>query len=455
MVSTSLAVTVTTVTRVTRVCLAEADGRPPDGAAPVHDEPRGGGRGEAGARAAAAVLRARAAQHVARPPRARQAAGQLAEEGEGAAARAGAGGSGTPASPGLVASPAAAAVCAPRAERLHQPPLYPEAEQPPQPLARRALPQQRGVDGGAAALDVPHVLAGLDHEAGHAPPAALAEPREAVDLVAHHAAGQGRPPRRGEAGPRRGGEAAAAEAGVAVAVARRGYAQQGVVVAAGVVVAVHDAGARVHVGQLRHVARVRVACWQRWRGRGRCWGRGRLCGGGGGLVVDEVGAGRGGAAGAGAGHAGARLEVGEEGRGVEGAIGGTRGKQAGEERLRLYVQPDEKGADFRRVILQRLLGSVSVLPDLDEDHAGVEPVEDEEGEGDPGDDAPGQQPEELGLHALGDVAVRHEGVEHPQRDVGEQHEGDDLPPGLGLLLGAGRADTPAGLADDHTCGENI
>ena len=169
-------------------------------------------------------------------------------------------------------------------------------------------------------------------------------------------------------------------------------------------------------------------------------------------MVDEVRAGRGGAAGAGAGHAGAGLEVGEEGRGVEGAIGGTRGKQAGEERLRLYVQPDEKGADFRRVILQRLLGSVSVLPDLHKDHAGVEPVEDEEGQGDPGDDAPGQQPEELCLHALCDVAVRHECVQHPQRDVGEQHEGDDLPPGLGLLLGPGRADTPARLADDHTCG---
>ena len=85
----------------------------------------------------------------------------------------------------------------------------------------------------------------------------------------------------------------------------------------------------------------------------------------------------------------------------------------------------------------------------------MEPVEDEERQRDPGDDTPGQETEELGLDALGDVAVGHEGVQHPERYVGEQHEGDDLPPGLGLLLGAGGADTPARLADDHTCGENI
>ena len=79
----------------------------------------------------------------------------------------------------------------------------------------------------------------------------------------------------------------------------------------------------------------------------------------------------------------------------------------------------------------------------------MEPVEDEERQGDAGDDAPGQQPEELCLHALGDVAVGHEGVQHPEGDVGEQHEGDDLPPGLGLLLGAGGADAATGLADYH------
>ena len=121
-----------------------------------------------------------------------------------------------------------------------------------------------------------------------------------------------------------------------------------------------------------------------------------------------------------------------------------------EEIARLYVQPDEKRADFRCVVLQRLLGPVGVLPDLDEDHAGVEPVEDEQWKRDAGDDAPGQQPKELGLHALCDVAVGHEGVQHPERDVGEQHEGDDLSPGLGLLLGACGADTPTSLADYHT-----
>ena len=85
----------------------------------------------------------------------------------------------------------------------------------------------------------------------------------------------------------------------------------------------------------------------------------------------------------------------------------------------------------------------------------MEPVEDEQWKRDAGDDAPGQQTEELGLDALGDVAVGHEGVQHPERDVGEQHEGDDLPPGLGLLLGAGGADTPTSLADNHACGRKL
>ena len=86
----------------------------------------------------------------------------------------------------------------------------------------------------------------------------------------------------------------------------------------------------------------------------------------------------------------------------------------------------------------------------------MEPVEDEEGQRDPGDDPPGQETEESGLDALGDVAVRHEGVEHPEGDVGEQHEGDDLSPGLGLLLSSGGADSPGRLTDDHACShENI
>ena len=81
----------------------------------------------------------------------------------------------------------------------------------------------------------------------------------------------------------------------------------------------------------------------------------------------------------------------------------------------------------------------------------MEAVEDEEGQADAGDDAPGQEAKELGLDALGDVAVGHEGVQHPQGDVGEQHEGDDLAPGLGLLLGSGGADPATGLADNDTC----
>ena len=76
-------------------------------------------------------------------------------------------------------------------------------------------------------------------------------------------------------------------------------------------------------------------------------------------------------------------------------------------------------------------------------------VENEERQRNPGDNSPGEQPEELSLNAHRDVPVSHEGVEDPEGDVGEQHEGDDLPPGLGLLLGAGGADTPARLADYH------
>ena len=76
-------------------------------------------------------------------------------------------------------------------------------------------------------------------------------------------------------------------------------------------------------------------------------------------------------------------------------------------------------------------------------------VENQERQRNPGDNSPGEEPEELSLYALGDVPVRHEGVEDPEGDVGEQHEGDDLPARLGLLLGPGSADPPAGLADDH------
>ena len=80
-------------------------------------------------------------------------------------------------------------------------------------------------------------------------------------------------------------------------------------------------------------------------------------------------------------------------------------------------------------------------------------VENQERQRNPGDNSPGEQPEELSLNALRDVPVGHEGVEDPEGDVGEQHEGDDLPAWLGLLLGPGGADPPAGLADDHTWGE--
>ena len=79
----------------------------------------------------------------------------------------------------------------------------------------------------------------------------------------------------------------------------------------------------------------------------------------------------------------------------------------------------------------------------------MESVEDEERQRDPGDNSPGEQAEELSLNTLRDVPVSHEGVEDPEGDVGEQHEGDDLPARLGLLLGPGGADPPAGLADDH------
>ena len=80
----------------------------------------------------------------------------------------------------------------------------------------------------------------------------------------------------------------------------------------------------------------------------------------------------------------------------------------------------------------------------------MEPVEDEERQRDPGDDTPGQETEELGLDALGDVAVGHEGVEHPEGDVGKQEEGDDLSTGLRCLLRPRRENPPARLRDDHT-----
>ena len=80
----------------------------------------------------------------------------------------------------------------------------------------------------------------------------------------------------------------------------------------------------------------------------------------------------------------------------------------------------------------------------------MEPVENEEGQRDSRDDAPGQQPVELCLDALGDVPVRHEGVENPECDVGEEKKGDNLSSWFGLLLRSGGADSPAGLSDDQS-----
>ena len=93
---------------------------------------------------------------------------------------------------------------------------------------------------------------------------------------------------------------------------------------------------------------------------------------------------------------------------------------------------------------------VCVLPDFNEHHTGVEPVEDEEGQRDSRNDSPSQQAVELSLDALGDVAVGHEGVEHPEGDVGEEEEGDDLSPGFGSLLSPRCAHPPACFRDDHT-----
>ena len=126
-------------------------------------------------------------------------------------------------------------------------------------------------------------------------------------------------------------------------------------------------------------------------------------------------------------------------------------------------------ADFRSVVSHGLFGSamktvslkkrsyiccsalpVCVLPDLNENNTGVEPVEDEEGERDSRNDSPSQQSVELGLDALGDVAVGHEGVEHPEGDVGEEEEGDDLSPRFGSLLSSCCAYSPTCLRDDHS-----
>ena len=76
-------------------------------------------------------------------------------------------------------------------------------------------------------------------------------------------------------------------------------------------------------------------------------------------------------------------------------------------------------------------------------------VENQQRQGNPGNNSPGKESEELSLDPLCDVPVGHEGVKDPERDVGEQHEGDDLAARLGLLLGPGGADPPAGLTDDH------
>ena len=56
----------------------------------------------------------------------------------------------------------------------------------------------------------------------------------------------------------------------------------------------------------------------------------------------------------------------------------------------------------------------------------MEPVEDEKGQADPRDDAPGQESVEVELQGLGDQVVGHEGVQDPEGDVGEEEEGDQL-----------------------------
>jgi len=79
----------------------------------------------------------------------------------------------------------------------------------------------------------------------------------------------------------------------------------------------------------------------------------------------------------------------------------------------------------------------------------VKAVEDEQGQADPGDDAPGEQAVESKLQVLRDPAVSHEGVQHPKGDVGEEEEGDQLAAGFGVLLGATGAMATRGLGNDQ------
>ena len=79
----------------------------------------------------------------------------------------------------------------------------------------------------------------------------------------------------------------------------------------------------------------------------------------------------------------------------------------------------------------------------------MEPVEDEEWETYPGDDAPGQEAVKLQLELLRDPVVSHECVQYPKSDVCEKQEGDELPARLGHLLCTSGANPPTGFGHDH------
>lgn len=96
------------------------------------------------------------------------------------------------------------------------------------------------------------------------------------------------------------------------------------------------------------------------------------------------------------------------------------------------------------VLVQRLVVSVAqlrlvaVLPYLSEDHRGVEPEEDAQGQGHSLDDRPRVEAEEVQLHGTVFNFLHLKGVDDPHGQVADEEEGDHLAARfLRVLVGGG------------------
>lgn len=99
--------------------------------------------------------------------------------------------------------------------------------------------------------------------------------------------------------------------------------------------------------------------------------------------------------------------------------------------------------------------SIAFVPRLQQQHATVEPVKDEQWQADPGQHAPGEHTKEPELQLLRQPVLRDDGVKGPENGVTEEQEGDDLTARLGQHLEARDAGASRSLGDQGALREAL